>query len=151
MSLAYLFSKGQRPSQLFSLATAVVGLAFTVILFQHNAPTVRPSYEAQLKSLDNTKQAIQSLITFIDDQKKQLQLSQTAVDALKTEEGHLHPLVEADRKIIDALFAEQERRNQSIQSHERWIGFGLGALASLFATIIWTIVTRFLRNRSQQA
>ena len=95
-----------------------------------------PNYDSQLTALDKTKDAIQSLIGFIDDQKKQIQLSQNAVDALKTEEGRIHPLVEADRKVIDSLFAVQEQRNQNAQSHERLVGFWQGVLASLVATIL---------------
>ena len=108
---------------------------------------IHPDYTSQLQALDKTKESIQALVGFIDEQRKQLQLSQSAVDALKNEESRIHPLVEADRKVIDAVFAVQEQRNQVAQSRERWIGFGLGVLASVLASSLISLIAGRLRAR----
>jgi len=154
--IPFLFERGRRigfPSSVtfanimglvVSLASLVVGL---VVFIAPSKPTIHPEYTSQLQALDKTKESIQALVGFIDEQKKQLQLSQSAVDALKNEESRIHPLVEADRKVIDAVFAVQEQRNQVAQSRERWVGFGLGVLASVVASSIISLIAGRLRAK----
>lgn len=135
---------------LFTAIVILLSAALVVYLGEKPQVVPNPNYDSQLQALDHTKDAIGSLIGFIDQQKKQIQLSQQAVDALKTEEGRMHPLVEADRKVIDAMFAVQEQRNQAIQSHERWIGFGLGVLASIIASSIISLIALIVKKRRRE-
>jgi hypothetical protein len=125
-----------------SIIVAAVGIVVQLAFLRTPSKVDNPDYSTQLRSLDKTRDAIQSLVTFIEQQKKQLQLSHAAVDALKAEQDRLHPLVEVDRKIINAMFAVQEARNQAAQARERWIGVGLGVLASLLASTLYSIVLR---------
>ena len=111
--------------------------------------SAKSKYSEQIQSLDNARSALKSLGTFIDQQKKQLEVSRSSLAALKDEENKMHPLVEADKKVIDAMFAVQEQRNQTAQAAERWIGFALGVLASLIASfIIWIISILVKRRRT---
>ncbi|MBU1691785.1 MAG: hypothetical protein KJ958_04510 [Gammaproteobacteria bacterium] len=110
------------------------------------------SYAKQVQSLDETRASLQSLLEFVDNEKRNLQVSQQTLQALKNEQERLKPLVESDRKTIDALFSAQEARNQAAQSTERWIGFGLGALSSLVASLVWAgIAYATRRNKSDTA
>ena len=131
-------------------ALSILGATATLVgqlYFMANRKPDHFEYAGQLEALDKAKTSIQSLGTFIDQQKKQLQLSQTAIDALKDEEKRLHPLVDADRKVIDAMFAVQEQRNQAAQSRERWIGFGFGVLASLIASVLYAFISVAVKRR----
>lgn len=134
-------------AMLFSLVGVVASVAGLFVTSRDSRPT---EYRSQIESLDKTKASIQSLLTFIDVQKKQVQTSQQAVEALKNEETLLHPLVTADRQVIDAMFAVQEGRNQASQARERWIGFGLGVTASLMASILYAVTSNIVRRRRQE-
>jgi hypothetical protein len=63
----------------FSQVSVFVAAGFGLLgligsfIVNHQTGSVNPSYDAQLRSLDKTKESIQSLIIFIDEQKKQLQ------------------------------------------------------------------------------
>ncbi|HOY79679.1 MAG TPA: hypothetical protein PLN33_17820 [Hyphomonadaceae bacterium] len=109
------------------------------------------SYAKQVQALDETRTSLQSLLEFVDSERRNLQRSQQALQSLKTEHERLQPLVESDRKTIDALFAAQEARNQSAQSTERWIGFGLGVLSSLIASVVWAAIVYATRKQNRDA
>jgi septal ring factor EnvC (AmiA/AmiB activator) len=111
------------------------------------AEATKSDYLAQVKSLDNAKTALESLTAYIDQQKKQLEESRNSLAALQEQENKMQPLVQADKRVINSLFAVQEERNQTAQSRERWIGFGLGVLASLIASLIYTIGNRLSKRR----
>lgn len=131
------------------MVAAFLGSVFAVLVARYYEPKTDNNYTLQMRSLDNTKAAIGSLLQFVDEQKKQLRMSQAAIEALKVEQSRLQPVVEADRKLIDAMFAVQEQRSQAAQSRERWMGFGLGVLASLIASIVYSVVAAALRRRGQ--
>jgi len=116
--------------------------------FSTPSDSTKSDYSAQIQSLNNAKNALESLGIYIDQQKKQLELSRSSLAALKDEANKIHPLVEADKKVIEAMFAVQEKRNQTAQATERWIGFALGVLASLIASLIYGI---FSRQRTRSA
>lgn len=105
------------------------------------------NYASQARTLDETRSNLTSLIEFVDNEKRQLQLSEKALESMKSEHERFKPLVESDRKVIDALFAAQEVRNDSAQNRERWIGFGLGVLASLIASVVWAVGTYVMRKK----
>ena len=107
-------------------------------------------YAKQLQALDETRASLQSLLEFVDNERRQLELSEQALQSLKSEHERLKPIVESDRKTIDALFAAQEARNQAAQSTERWIGFGLGVLASLIASLVWAVIVYAVRRNKRE-
>jgi hypothetical protein len=104
------------------------------------------SYVTQAQLLDETRINLRALLRFIEDEQRNLKSSEQALLALRREHDQLKPLIDSDRKTIDALFAAQEARNQSAQVTERWIGFGLGVISSLVASLIWAIFS-FVRRR----
>lgn len=105
------------------------------------------TYAAQAHNLDQTRANLESLLAFVENERKQLDASQRALHALKSEHDRLKPVLETDRKAIDALFAAQEARNQAALSTERWIGFGLGVIASLVASFVWAVGSYVVRRR----
>ncbi len=104
------------------------------------------SYATQVQKLEETRANLYALLQFVDDERQNLRSSEQALQSLKREHEQLRPLVESDRKTIDALFAAQEARNQAAQATERWIGFGLGVFSSLVASFIWAVFS-YVRNR----
>ena len=85
------------------------------------------SYSAQAQKLEETKSNLQTLLQFIEEERKKLALSEQAVSSLKREYDRIRPLIESDRKTINSILATQEARNQVAQITERWIGFGVAS------------------------
>lgn len=108
------------------------------------------NYTKQIERLDDTKRNLQTLIEFVDSQRSQLRLSEQALQSLKSEHDRLKPVVDTDRRAIDALFAAQEARNQAALSTERWIGVGYGVLSSLVASFLWSLGAYIIRRRRRE-
>lgn len=105
------------------------------------------TYYTQIEQLDKTERNIKQLLEFIKQQRTQLKVTEDALLSLQSERDRLKPLVESDRKVVEGLFIEQEQRNQAIIHRERWIGFGLGILASVLASAIMLVVKYFIMKR----
>ena len=105
------------------------------------------TYAKQIASLDSAKTALQSLTSYIDQQKRQLELSRSALESLKNEESKIRPLVEADQLVIDAIFAAQAERNQALQSRQKWVGIVVGVIGSLIASVISTGIALVVKRR----
>jgi len=106
------------------------------------------NYLAQAQKLEETRTNLHALLQFVEEERRSLAASEQALRSLKQEHEQLRPLVESDRKTIDALFAAQEARNQAAQSTERWIGFAFGVSSSLLASFIWAAAS-YVRRRNR--
>jgi septal ring factor EnvC (AmiA/AmiB activator) len=133
---------------ILGLTLSLAGYIVTLVKSKNHPP---PTYDAQIKSLDQTRASIEQLMQFIDTQRQQLAASQQALASMQSEEDRMKPLVAADRKVIDAIFAAQEGRNAAAQSHERWLGFAMGICTSLIATFLWSIGSILHRRRNPPA
>ncbi|MFY2643159.1 hypothetical protein ACOTDF_16515 [Achromobacter insuavis] len=144
------------------LLTVVVSLIFslsagTIVYFveqgsaeQREAKRLQNmNYSVQAQKLEETKSNLEALLLFVEDERNSLAASEQALRSLKREHEQLRPLVESDRKTIDALFAAQEARNQAAQSTERWIGFAFGIASSLLASFIWAVAS-YVRRRNRR-
>lgn len=132
------------------IATWIILISFgtTIYLTEKRSAKIREekrlenlSFVKQIDQLNSTETNLKELITFIESQKTQLRQSQDLLESLNKEKNQLEPLVEADRKIVEALFEVQAKRSETNKWTERWIGFGFGVFGSIVATIIWTIAT----------
>jgi hypothetical protein len=109
------------------------------------------SYDKQLKELTQTEGSIKNLLDFVVAEKERLRDNEKTLELLRSEHEKLKPLVEADRKYVEALFAAQERRQAVSVNRERWIGFGIGVGGSLIASVIFQIIMVFAKRASQKA
>jgi hypothetical protein len=105
---------------------------------------------AQVERLDKTEESLKQLLSFVSEQRNSIKNSEVAIKALKEEREKLTPLVETDREKVEALFRVQEERNRASVVKERWIGFGIGILASITASAV-IIVIKFLTGRKKEA
>jgi len=106
-------------------------------------------YHKQVESLNQVEANIKQLMAFVDVQKQQLKDSQDVLNGLKTEEQSLRPVVEADRKVVDAVLDAQQRRSREAIWRERIISFGLGVLASLIASVLYSAGRTVARRRRE--
>jgi hypothetical protein len=151
------FKHAPKLTAVISIVATSVSLAI-FIYAEREARTAREArlaassdYISQVRALEETRRNLDSLVQFVETEKKRLQSSQTALDNLKNEHERIKPLLETDRKTIDALFAAQEARGQSALRTERWIGFGLGVISSLVASLVWAFAAYFVRRGKSAA
>jgi uncharacterized membrane protein YdfJ with MMPL/SSD domain len=107
------------------------------------------SYNQQLEALNNVQGSLNNLIQFVEAQKTKLKESEDLINSLKMEQEKLKPVVEADRKTVDALLELQEKKTEKSISKERWYGFGLGVLSSLVASLVITLVSFLVKRRKR--
>lgn len=142
------------------LGTIFFGIALTSIVYltEQRSAVKREAkrlenqnYSSQVKKLDETRSNLQALLKFVEEERSNLRFSEQSLLSLKKEHEQLKPVVDADRKTIDALFSAQEARNQAAQNVERWIGFTLGVISSLVASFFWAVIAHARRRRSGDA
>lgn len=105
-------------------------------------------YVVQIAKLNETEQRLKELLSFVGDQREALKQNEDAISRLKSQKESLAPLVASDQRIVDALFAAQEQRNQKAVSRERWVGFALGVVSSIVASTLIGIVAFFIKKPS---
>jgi len=132
----------------------VVGIA---LLLSHEAAEQKKreverrrsaTYDQQVKQLDITSRNLRELQEFVESQRKRLKESEDVLADLREEHQKMQPIVDADRKVVEALFVAQEQRQQYNIWWERGVAFFLGFVASLLASALWTGLLRFFVERS---
>ncbi|EQB9045484.1 HNH endonuclease [Vibrio cholerae] len=96
-------------------------------------------FKSQLSQLDETEKSLRTLLEFVESQRLSVTQRETAIQKLESEKQKLEPLVNADKETVEALFKVQEERAQKNADKERWIGFGLGILASVIASFFMVL------------
>jgi len=109
------------------------------------------NFKTQIEQLDLTEKNLKQLLNFINTQKVQMINTEESINSLKKEQEHLKPLVNADRKTVEAIFTAQEIRAEKNASKEHWIGFTLGVGASLIASILWYIFQYFVLRSKEES
>lgn len=92
---------------------------------------------AQVDNLNKMSEDLKGLQIFVEEQKRNLISEEKALESLKAEKENLEPLVEADKRILEAVFIEQEKRQQKNIWYERAFGFFIGIFSSLVASLIF--------------
>lgn len=128
--------------RLVGLLCAILALGSVLIEgYLTNRPGERSSaYEKQIEVLDQVHRSIDNLKDFVTVQRKQLQEQQGVLEGLKDEREKLLPVVEADRQVVESLFRIQAERNLANVWKDYLIGFLLGILSSLIASLLWTLI-----------
>lgn len=129
----------EHAAPIIALIASLFG-AFTSIgqvYFDHQKRQENLIYERQIESLNDVVKSIDTLRSFVVEQKNNLDNSQQALSELKTKQEQLKPVLEADQKTVDAIFSLQAEQNKSNVWWERAIGFFIGISSSLVASLIW--------------
>ncbi|MBK5529052.1 hypothetical protein JFT86_19095 [Pseudomonas sp. TH06] len=104
-------------------------------------------YQLQIEQLSNTETNLKQLLSFVKNQQTALRETEDTIAKLKSEKAMLQPLVDSNKAVVEAFFRAQEERTTSGIWRERLIGFGLGLVASLLASLIWYIASILLTNK----
>jgi len=108
-------------------------------------------FKSQIQQLDETEKSLKTLLSFVSSQRDKMTQNEISIQKLETEKQKLEPLVNADRATVEALFKAQEERAQANANQERWIGFGLGILASIIASFAMVIGKYFIVARRENS
>jgi len=109
------------------------------------------TYAEQMESLQTVESSLKDLTKFVVNERQKLHDSQQLLDDLKHEGEVLKPVVEADRRAVESLLELQNSRAAGNLSKERWIGFGLGVLSSVLASILVAAVRLAFNYRRRTA
>lgn len=131
-------------AQVLALMASIIGLLVSAgqVYFDYQKKQEDLTYEKQIESLNNVVKSIDTLREFVVEQKENLTKSQQSLSELKAKQEQLKPVVEADQKTIDAIFALQAEQNRKNVWWERAIGFFIGIAGSLVASLIFAYVRR---------
>jgi hypothetical protein len=129
------------------LTFTLVGAAVIAVVAQVLDKERRP-FDQKIVKLQETEGSIKDLLSFVQEQRAKLVESQEIVAGLQTEHEKLKPVVETDRKIVDAVLSAQADRQKIDVWVERGYGFIIGVFGSLAATFIWTGAARWKGNIS---
>jgi len=140
---------------------SVLGVVITVLaLYQsevqrkeklENELSKNLDFKTQIQELSDTEKSLKTLLDFVSTQKSTITQYEANIQKLETEKQSLEPLVNADKATVEALFKVQEQRAKENASQERWVGFGLGILASVIASFLMVIGKYFLASRSKNS
>lgn len=108
-------------------------------------------FKSQIAQLDETEKNLKALLEFVSTQRESATQNEQRIKQLELEKQKLEPLVNADKATVEALFKVQEERALSNASKERWIGFGLGILASIISSFVMVVGKYFLVSRRENS
>ena len=98
------------------------------------------TYHNQLEALNTVEMSMKNLVEFVQTEKKRLKEAEDVLAKLEQERNTLIPVVEADRKIVQAIFQLQAQMNREGVWKNRIIAFVSGVLASIIASFFYGVV-----------
>ena len=108
-------------------------------------------FKTQIQQLNDTERSLKTLLEFVDAQRNQVTQYEQNIQNLEKEKQKLEPLVNADKETVEALFLVQEARAKENADQERWIGFGLGILASIIASFLMVLGKYFIASKRENS
>ncbi|WP_016957556.1 hypothetical protein [Catenovulum agarivorans] len=127
----------------FSITLVVVAVSTTEYLkdrdFKKNAPK---DVVVQIQELEKLDEGLTKLSAFIQLQKQQLNEKQAVISSLEKKRSELEPIVNSQSEVVEAIFKVQEQRAQQNKWLDLGIGFALGILGSLIASVIFKLIDR---------
>jgi len=106
-------------------------------------------FKTQIQQLNDTERSLKTLLEFVDAQRNQVTQYEQNIQNLEKEKQKLEPLVNANKATVEALFLAQEARAKENANQERWIGFGLGILASIIASFVMVLGRYFIASKRE--
>ncbi|MBQ4857356.1 HNH endonuclease signature motif containing protein [Pseudoalteromonas sp. MMG007] len=155
MAWVHAYIKSPKLTSILSVILTVVGMIFAVysnqkIEFQREESIAKNlNFKTQIEQLDKTEDSLKQLLTFIEIQKNQVAENQRSLEILVEEQTKLEPLVNADKKVVEALLSVQQLKAKELATNEKVFGFISGVIASILASIVIIIVQYFFRVRRE--
>ena len=131
----------------FSIALVVVAVSTTEFLKERDFKKSAPKdVMVQIQELEKLDEGLGKLSAFIQLQKQQLNEKQAVISSLEKKRSELEPIVNSQSEVVEAIFKIQEQRAQQSKWLDLGIGFALGILGSLIASVIFKLIDRRRNN-----
>ena len=143
-----------------SVITGIIGIvaALSINYLDSNRAEIQKSNKienldivTQIDNLNTVENNLENLLEFINHQRSSLRTTESKIETLTKEKNQLEPIVKANREIIQAIFQQQEENKKKGIYIERFIGFGLGVLGSIVASIIFNLFRRKKRTENNDS
>lgn len=145
-----LYKRNRRQTLKFTYAAvviAVISISVAIYMESQSAEVFKPAsgggVEEQIALLKETEGNLVRLEAFIGEKQAEIVATQELLKGLERRRAEIEPLLSANQEVVNAMFAYQQQEIAKSAWKERGIGFGLGILASLIASVIWHFVGRF--------
>lgn len=136
-----------------SLLFALLGLVTSTYLKQSESQHAKKpkEFSDQLAAMETAEKSLNTLLEFIRGQRDKIQNDENQIKELEAQIRRLEPLAKLTHDQVDALFKEQEARNQKTKWIDLVIGFFLGIITSLISSYIYSRFTPPPTNREMLA
>lgn len=132
---------------LFLIVLIALNLTFNIDSGLDYYNNIMDGTTVKIEELDSIKSSLENIQLFIEYQKDEVIAKAKSIEYLKTERHKLKSLTEADRKLVDDLFLEQERRQKYNIWYERILGFLFGIIASIVGSFSFSFLYNKINNR----
>ena len=136
---------GSKEVKWFHLVEMAVGLLlvwFVSYLLQSPPKDESERYTAVIANIEGIGKQLDELAKFLKTERERVTESQATLKNLQDEKTQLEPVVLAQRDTVNAVLAAYTRTTASRVWRERAIGFVMGLLASLLASLIFELARR---------
>lgn len=99
-------------------------------------------YTRVIHTLSGIETELGDLVTFLRLEREKVMESEAILNRLQQERSQLEPVVLAQRDTVNAVLSAYSKTTASRIWRERMVGFTLGLLASLLATVIFELLGR---------
>ena len=152
---AYEWIYKKKPVQTALATIPFIGMFLPLVILvgqyqahkEEQARQASQEYNIQKAKLDEIDRGLRYLSEYVQAQKSRLKENEDLINALKAEQARLTPVVEADKKVVDAIFDLQLQRNKVHVWFERAIGFISGVVSSIVASIVIAAVVYIYKRR----
>jgi len=94
-------------------------------------------YSEMIERLADMGEQLAALGPFLKREQQRIAETENTIKALQDQQSELEPLVATHRETVEAILTAHARQVRTNVWKDRVAGFGLGVLASLFATLIF--------------
>ena len=141
----------KRPILTPTLTVLITGALMAAVVVQERADRMRMEQARQqtldltyqLGQLGRTRQGLEDLMTFVEDQSKKIRAEQEALAKLSKERSELEPVVRTQREVIEQIMRLQAERTR----RERWTGYAFAFLIGVVSSIVASLFVSLARAR----
>ena len=127
-----------------SMLLSGLGFLFVAYVLQDRPAllTSEQQHKRVLDELDQIRAQIGSIGEFLHEEQRRVAEARETIEGLRKEQSGLQPVVESNRRTVEAILAAHVSNIRRAAWKERIIGFSLGILASFIASFLYEWVKR---------
>jgi hypothetical protein len=131
---------------LLAFITGIATLISSFLIDTQIKPTDHESqFRDQIDELNKVESSLLSFIEFVRIEKEKVIETENTLLKLRNEKDELEPIVNTNRQTVQAILDVHRRQNEVSVKRERLIGFALGVVSSLAASVLWELVVPMVR------